>query len=158
MPNALSTLRFPRLPTIPGLSIHHYSSSYSTALTITSATLLTAVALLCAPAAYRDYKKYLSYGPGGPPYNVIGWLSMSLLAPLKRDMFNTDVYDRDIKEFGEEKSWLKELPDRNGLRPQLGTHAAPQRQLNQVPEEDIKEVGVFRSLNCRLLLYEWETN
>jgi hypothetical protein len=142
MPSILSTLRFPRLPTFPGLSIHRYSSSYSTALAITSASLLAAVALLCAPAAYRDYKKFISYGPGGPPHNVIGWLAISVLAPLRRDMLDTAVYERDIKEMGEERTWLKDLPERKGLRPEVGTHAAPQRQLDQVPDEDIKEVGI----------------
>ncbi|KAJ9220209.1 hypothetical protein DTO169E5_7379 [Paecilomyces variotii] len=140
MPSStLSTLRLPRLPGFP--NHYRYGSSYSTALTIASASLLTAVGILCAPAAYRDYKKYMSYGPGGPPYNVFGWLAISLLAPLQREMLDTAVYDQDVEELGEERTWLKDddLPQRKGPRPEVGTHAAPQRQLTQTPETEIKE-------------------
>ena len=147
MPSTLSTLRLPRLPTFSGFPNHYrHGSSYSTAIAIASATLLTAVGILCAPAAYRDYKKFMSYGPGGPPHNVLGWLAISLLAPLQREMLDTAVYDRDTEELGEERTWLKDedLPQRKGPRPEVGTHAAPQRQLTETPEKEIKEVGYLQ--------------
>jgi hypothetical protein len=81
----------------------------------------------------------MSYGPGGAPYNVFGWLVVTtLLRPLASEMFSTDMYDRNE----DKKSWLSagDLTIR-GERPVVGPHVVPQRQLNQVPGKEIKEVS-----------------
>ncbi|KAL4903114.1 hypothetical protein BDW74DRAFT_179985 [Aspergillus multicolor] len=105
----------------------------------------TALIALIIPAAYCDYESYLSLGPGGPPYNVLGWLTVKLFFnPFKREMFGTRIYDAKI-ENGETRSFLSDddLPRRRGERPAMGTFAAPQRQINQVPRKAMQEVKIM---------------
>lgn len=112
---------------------HHHSKT-----TIVLSTLAT-ISIALAPAAYRDYKTFMSYGPGGVPYNAFGWLIASVvLRPMTSEMFSTKVYDGQ-----EDKgTWLSEgLTRRKGERPNVGPHAAPQRQLNQVPGNEIQKVS-----------------
>jgi hypothetical protein len=59
--------------------------------------------------------------------------------PFKRDMFGTEVYDRKIA-LGEKTGFLTDLPVREGGRPKLGSFAVPQRQVEQVPSQEIKHV------------------
>jgi hypothetical protein len=104
------------------------------------AALPAAVIALLIPSAYRDYQSYLALGPGGPPYNVLGWLGVKLVFnPFKRDMFGTEMYDRKIA-LGERTGFLKDLPRREGDRPRMGSFAVPQRQIDQVPSQEIKDV------------------
>ncbi|KAL3442982.1 hypothetical protein BJX65DRAFT_211711 [Aspergillus insuetus] len=103
------------------------------------ATLPAAILALLIPSAYRDYQSYLALGPGGPPYNVLGWLGVKLVFnPFKRDMFGTEVYDQKIAS-GERIGFLTDLPERRGERPKLGSFAVPQRQVEQVPSQEIKD-------------------
>lgn len=112
------------------------------------ALTMATLGLVLIPIAYHDYKMFLSYGPGGVPYNVLGWLGVSLvLAPLGSEMFSADEYDRNP----DKRSWLpdEEIPKREGERPRVGRHVVPQRQLNQLPGKEMKEklTAAFRSLS-----------
>ncbi|KAL4865161.1 hypothetical protein BDV12DRAFT_175117 [Aspergillus spectabilis] len=103
------------------------------------AALPGAVITLLIPGAYRDYQSYLALGPGGPPYNVAGWLGVKLVFnPFRRDMLGTGIYDRKV-ENGERTEFLKDLPQRKGERPMMGTFAVPQRQTNQWPSQEMKD-------------------
>lgn len=105
---------------------------------------LTATALgLAIPKAYRDYRTFVSYGPGGIPNNAFGWLVVSVFFnPFRREMLSTDVYDRKVMA-GEDTSLLTSLQPREGERPVVGPHAVPQRQLDGIPGMEVSEVCVF---------------
>ncbi|KAL4975533.1 hypothetical protein BDW66DRAFT_137121 [Aspergillus desertorum] len=113
---------------------------------------------LLIPAAYRDDEAYLALGPGGPPYNVFGWLCVKLFFnPFKREMFGTRIYDRKIAD-GDDSGFLGvlELPQRKGERPAMGDFAAPQRQINQAPSREIQqklmaEYAAFLERNAHLV-------
>ncbi|RDW79325.1 uncharacterized protein DSM5745_06177 [Aspergillus mulundensis] len=119
--------------------------------------LNTALIALILPAAYRDYEAYLSLGPGGPPYNVLGWLTVRLFFnPFKREMFGTRIYDAKIGNGHSGFLADEEVPARKGERPAMGPFAAPQRQINQVPSKEMQEkfmatYASFLDRNARLL-------
>lgn len=114
-------------------------------------------------AAYRDYKIYLSYGPGGLPYNIRGWfISSCILRPCGTEVFSTDLYDQNP----DKRKWLSSEwpPYEREQRPRLGPHPLPQRQLDQLPEEECKEVCLYICFQtipyytihfCLLLLLLW---
>ncbi|KAL2824574.1 hypothetical protein BJY01DRAFT_164658 [Aspergillus pseudoustus] len=120
------------------------------------AALPAAVLASLIPSAYRDYQSYLALGPGGPPYNVVGWLCVKLLFnPFRKEMFGTGIYDRKIAT-GERNAYLDDLPKRNGERPTMGTFAAPQRQRDQLPSQEIKDklmdaYGAFLARNAHIV-------
>ncbi|OJJ42546.1 hypothetical protein ASPZODRAFT_76577 [Penicilliopsis zonata CBS 506.65] len=105
---------------------------------LTAATATTAL-LACSLQLYRDYNLFLSYGPGGPPHNVYGWLlSRFLVTPFSWNMFSTTMYDTSIRR-GETESYLETpLPKRKGERPRVGPHAIPQRQMDQFPPDQMR--------------------
>ncbi|KAL1987305.1 hypothetical protein VTN96DRAFT_4333 [Rasamsonia emersonii] len=114
---------------------------------IITSSILAVLSATVAPAIYRDYRDFISLGPGGVPHNVIGWLGVSLvLCPLGREMFSTEVYDRNP----DKRSFLSEadVPRREGRRPVVGRHVVPQRQMDQIPGAEIKEklTAAFTSL------------
>lgn len=101
--------------------------------------------------AYRDYQSWLLLGPGGPPYNVFGWLLVKLLFdPLRREPFGTVLYDRKI-ESGEQASFISSLPHRKGQRPTMGEFTVPQRQMNQRPSPEVRDVRVSYTLGLAWL-------
>ncbi|CAI7589235.1 unnamed protein product [Penicillium discolor] len=116
-------------------------------LALSAAALL--VSTLILPAAYRDYKIFKSYGPGGLPNNALGWIIVrALFQPFGREMLSTDEYvQRVAAAEGHGKGddgflFLSEeqLGSRRGEeRPVVGPHVAPQRQLTQVPDEAVME-------------------
>ncbi|KAL4948054.1 hypothetical protein BDW69DRAFT_189626 [Aspergillus filifer] len=121
------------------LSRSGFSSLPASTQRLIVAALPAAVVASLIPAAYRDYQSFLALGPGGPPYNPIGWLIVRLIFnPLGREMFATRMYDKKIKNGGE-VSCLADLPSRKGARPTMGAMAPPQRQLDQFPSGEIKE-------------------
>jgi hypothetical protein len=117
-------------------------------LALSAAAVLASTLVL--PAAYRDYKIFQSYGPGGVPNNVLGWVVVrALFQPFGREMFGTDEYVRRIEAAeghgkGDDGFLLlsdEQLGSRQGEeRPIVGPHVVPQRQLTQVPGEAIMEV------------------
>lgn len=104
------------------------------------AALPASVCALLLPAAYRDYQAYLALGPGGPPHNVAGWLIVKLVFnPLMREGLKTDIYDRKIDD-GENVDFIEDLSRRKSERPATGSFALPQRQKNQQPSQEIRDV------------------
>lgn len=146
---AFSTLRksLPTL-TLPQTRPEHFTLALSTAALVLGSAILL-------PAAYRDYLTFKSYGPGGLPNNVVGWLTVrALFQPFKGEMLDTEIYVKRIEAteghgkgiesylgLNEEQLALR----RKDGRPVLGPHVVPQRQLTGIPEEDIMEVSVYGS-------------
>jgi len=89
--------------------------------------------------AWEDYRVFLSYGPGGMPYNVVGWLITNVLRVIGIDTLDVRALEADA----DKRTWLsaESLKARSGERPQLGRHPVPQRQLDQIPEKDVREVS-----------------
>lgn len=130
------------------------------ALALGTAALAAGSAILL-PAAYRDYLTFRSYGPGGLPNNVVGWLTVrALLQPFKAEMLSTEVYVRRIEAAEghglNDEGFLKLSEEQLALRqkdgrPVVGPHVVPQRQLTQIPEEDVMEVCGFEFTRPPLL-------
>lgn len=84
----------------------------------------------------RDYRAYLALGPGGPPYNVLGWgvitFGVRPFALGKASVFDT----RDYPPTGAHAD-VDALPPRRGARAQVGG-VAPHRQLSQHPPEPLR--------------------
>ncbi|OJI99477.1 hypothetical protein ASPVEDRAFT_123327 [Aspergillus versicolor CBS 583.65] len=119
------------------------------------AALPAALIALLLPA-YRDYQSWLLLGPGGPPYNVFGWLLVKLLFdPLRREPFGTVLYDGKI-ESGEQAAFLSSLPHRKGQRPTMGEFTVPQRQISQRPSAEVRDklmaaYGAFLERNAHIV-------
>ncbi|KAJ5081782.1 hypothetical protein NUU61_010046 [Penicillium alfredii] len=119
---------------------------HRTAILASAAVLGTS---LIFPAAYRDYQLFKSYGQGGIPNNLAGWLIVRLLMqPLGREMLSTDEYERRVAATagqgpGSEGYLLvseTQLASRSAAaRPFVGPHVVPQRQMTQLPEQAIME-------------------
>ena len=114
---------------------------------LTAFSTVTVVIILSfiLPKAYRDYRIFKSYGPGGVPYNVFGWLIVRcIFCSFGREVFSTSEYDWRIAA-GESQSFLtlteEQLHARKADgRPVVGPHPVPQRQLTQIPDETVKQV------------------
>ncbi|PYI08208.1 hypothetical protein BO78DRAFT_395822 [Aspergillus sclerotiicarbonarius CBS 121057] len=106
-----------------------------THLSPTTLTLTTLTTIL-TPLLYQNYKTYLSYGPGGAPYNLLGWFGVTfLLYPFGRNMTSTTIYERKIAA-GETASFISEETDTllEGLkreRARVGPHYVPQRLVRE---------------------------
>ena len=142
----LRTLRFPRTqPERLALALG------------TTAVLGTS---LIFPAIYRDYRTFRSYGPGGVPNNVVGWLIVRLLfQPFADEMLSTDIYVRRVdavEGHGQgDGGFLSLTPGQARSitdRPVVGPHVVPQRQLTQIPDVDIMEVSLGSVLFESILL------
>jgi hypothetical protein len=137
--NALQHIRLPR------------SQQDRLNLALGTAAVLGSAILL--PAAYRDYRLFKSYGPGGVPNNLLGWMTVrTLFQPFGREMLSTEVYLRRIDaaeghgrgDDGYLTLSTEQLESRkNDGRPEVGPHVVPQRQLTQIPDEDVMEVRLF---------------
>ncbi|KAI1615259.1 hypothetical protein EDD36DRAFT_416772 [Exophiala viscosa] len=101
---------------------------------------------LISRLAWEDYRIFLSYGPGGMPYNVVGWLATNILRVIGINTLDVWRLEAD----SDKRSWLEkgDLKARKGERPQLGRHPVPQRQLDQIPSGDVPKefLAKFRTL------------
>lgn len=106
-----------------------------------SSALLGSTTLLFA-WAIQDYQQFKRLGPGGVPYNVFGWLIVTiLLRPLtlrKKDTTKTDDYDFATGDVSQD---LRDLPKRGGERASVGG-IVPHRQLSQNAPESMRKVGL----------------
>ncbi len=103
---------------------------------------MVGLASLLGPAVWRDYSLYLSYGPGGLPQNILGWIvSGGLLRMMSVEMLSTAQHEKN----SDKTSWLPQFspPPRSGSRPQVGSHPVPQRQLEQSPDDSVKAVSHY---------------
>ncbi|KAJ5923992.1 hypothetical protein N7466_008179 [Penicillium verhagenii] len=116
-------------------------------LTLALGTTAAIGTSLILPALYRDYRVFRSYGPGGVPNNVFGWFIVrALFQPFAGEMFGTEIYVQRVDALeghgagGE--GFLNLAPEQARSvkeRPVVGPHVVPQRQLTQLPEEEIKD-------------------
>ncbi len=78
----------------------------------------------------RDYKLFLSLGPGGTPYSFRGYTKLSFISLFKlRDPYRVPVL---LAKRRPANGFLEDLKPRQGPRPQL-LGIAPQRQVTQNP-------------------------
>ena len=111
--------------------------------TIVGTVVAVGLASLLGPVFWRDYNLFLSYGPGGLPHNALGWIvSGGFLRIISVEMFSTARYEKS----SDKRSWLPQLSPRVGSRPQVGSHPVPQRQLAQLPDEEVKAVLYYLCL------------
>ena len=88
--------------------------------------------------AIADYRRFKALGRGGVPYNVLGWLIVTLLLrPLSHSKRGTIDVD-DFPTTGASKE-ICDLPSRTGPRPDVG-EIIPQRQLSQNAGSDMRKV------------------
>lgn len=106
----------------------------------TSALALSLGLIPALSAALASYRGWLALGPGGPPYNIIGWLAQAALRPLTHS--DTTSLERFSRPSATKKypsyahtSFLGgdgTLPAREGARPIVPGYVAPQRQTTEV--------------------------
>ncbi|KAF2636488.1 hypothetical protein P280DRAFT_152362 [Massarina eburnea CBS 473.64] len=105
------------------------------------AVLSTLGFAIVLPLAISDYRTYLSYGPGGLPYNVRGWLMANVLKLFAREQHSSAPYDDPDLPFADEPGYLPDdfPPKRSSPKPKIGPHPAPQRQLEQLPSDEMRK-------------------
>ncbi|KAK9366784.1 hypothetical protein V1509DRAFT_216820 [Lipomyces kononenkoae] len=103
-------------------------------LTIALASLSTIVAYL----GYRDYKAWLSLGPGGLPHNLVGYVTTSFLKlfAIKKPRDFASVLG-DSLQIGKYLS-PDNIPYRQGDYPIVAPWPVPNRVLNQTAPEEFK--------------------
>jgi len=121
-----------------------YTSQYYSVLAVGTLT-----SFIIGRVAWKDYQLFLSYGPGGPPYNPFGWLVANILRPLRINMIDARKFETDPDQrswLGE--NWLANGHHRPGSRPHTGPHPVPQRQLDQHPSKEIQQkfLSTFKSI------------
>jgi len=95
---------------------------------------LVVLSLLAAGAWVTwDYRAWKSLGKGGVPDNLRGWFMVTRFRLEARDTLDTGVYAALIGG-ADDSVRLPDLPARQGLRPRMGRHPVPHRQLDQKPE------------------------
>ncbi|KAJ6090553.1 hypothetical protein N7486_009368 [Penicillium sp. IBT 16267x] len=128
-------------------------------LTLALGTTAAIGTSLILPALYRDYRTFRSYGAGGVPSNVFGWLIVrAIFQPFMGEMFGTEIYVQRVHALeghgAGEAGFLDLAPEQVRSvkeRPVVGPHAVPQRQLTQLPDEEIKDKleAAFRAFGRR---------
>ncbi|ROV93266.1 hypothetical protein VSDG_06864 [Cytospora chrysosperma] len=126
-------------------------------LAATAATLVALAIGLSAPALARSYRGYLALGPGGMPYNVVGWAIQGALQLVARrdtrdpapfaDPRNQGPYEPHGRTSflglslgsGPEGERGPAVPQRGGDRPVVPGYVAPQRQATQQGGEATRE-------------------
>lgn len=116
-------------------------------------TLEAAALLLSLPPltyllfkARKSYNAFLDLGPGGVPYNVVGWVVATFVfGPLtlgREKACDNSAFDKIIareKDHGErEKGNALSLPQRSGSRPLCST-SVPHRQLEDQASGETKQ-------------------
>lgn len=100
---------------------------------------LGAVAYFAVP----NYRGWLALGPGGPPYNIIGYAFQALAQPIS--LRNTTATKNLLNERDDhlyparprESHMQTPLRQRPGERPLVPSYVAPQRQMTQKSDENM---------------------
>ncbi|KAJ4369227.1 hypothetical protein N0V83_006312 [Neocucurbitaria cava] len=110
------------------------------------ATLAALGLAVVAPFAIRDYQTFLSYGPGGLPHNVVGWLIANVMRLVAREQTSTLPYSDKSLYLSSRPGFLPPdfPPHRSSPRPQFGAHPVPQRQVTQLPDPETREKLIAR--------------
>ncbi|KAJ7127102.1 hypothetical protein C8R44DRAFT_113919 [Mycena epipterygia] len=97
------------------------------------ALTLAAVIAVGAPWVLDNYRKFRALGKSGlSPLGPLGWLLATVLTGFGRETVSTAEYEQDANT----ESWLDEKSvERRGVRPTLGWHCVPHRQMDRLPEE-----------------------
>ena len=88
-----------------------------------------AVALTAAWARW-DFKQWLLLGKGGLPSSGKGWLRVTQMRLQARNPFQT-AHLEGLRGEGNNVVLLSTLTPRGGVRPRVGAHPVPHRQLDQ---------------------------
>ena len=97
---------------------------------ITRRTLLAGAAFGVGLAGGCDYERWRGLGVGGIPNTPAGWLQVSWLRTQKREAKDPAVFRPLVGQPGDGR-WLKPIPQRQGPRPNVGSHPVPHRQTDQ---------------------------
>ncbi|MCJ1425762.1 hypothetical protein MMC29_003662 [Sticta canariensis] len=128
-------------PVVEGLyqlfgSLTFYVDDHPKAFFSSCAVLIALLAYI--PTILQDYWTYMDYGENGVPLTIRGWLlsTVFLRSLSSSDLLSTDMYKRN----NDRRTWLDDDWPRKPResRPIMGSHPAPQRQLNQIPTEAAK--------------------
>jgi hypothetical protein len=122
------------------------AATLSTTTKLIALTILTAFTIPLASRAYANYQEWKSLGPGGVPYNVLGWAGQSVLHLLTDEVLSTACYDDPalLAKFpgsGSVRFLTDKLPVREGERPSIGYAVAPQRELGAGNSLDLRKVS-----------------
>jgi hypothetical protein len=90
------------------------------------AALAAAAVLGIAEFVRRDYRAWIALGEGGIAPGARGWLKVTALR-----LAAADPTDLSRLPAGSAHPRLRNLPQRTGPRPRVGTHPVPHRQLDQ---------------------------
>ncbi|KAI5120205.1 hypothetical protein M0805_006311 [Coniferiporia weirii] len=103
------------------------------------------------PWAVGNFRQYATLARTGAVPNVfVGWAATTLIKPFTRETLSTAEYDSDANK----ERWLvegrgeAEVPLRGRSRPKTGWHCVPHRQVEQFPDEKVKEMlrAEFRAI------------
>lgn len=114
--------------------------------TITALVVALALSLPTASYARRSYRGYLALGPGGMPYNPLGWAIQGLLQLIAQwdtrspAPFSKPSNQKPYEPHGTTPFLAASplLPQRAGDRPDVPGYVAPQRQVTQQGGEDTR--------------------
>ncbi|KAK9360058.1 hypothetical protein V1504DRAFT_180770 [Lipomyces starkeyi] len=105
-------------------------------LTIALASLSTFAAYL----GYKDYKAWLSLGPGGLPHNLVGYFTTSFMKLFAirypRDFRSVSGNSQEVAKYLSSDN----VPYRTGDYPVVAPWPVPNRVLNQIAPEEFKIV------------------
>jgi hypothetical protein len=111
------------------------------------ARTLAVVAVGLASGAWmaaRDYQRWLSLGVGGVPSTLRGWLKVTRLRMQKLEARDPRAFDA-IAGGPHDRSWLADLPSREGPRPEVWPYPVPHRQASQpgTPHGRARAIDIF---------------
>ena len=144
------------LYTLPNVTEPQPTASFVSLPPLLSATSLVFAFIGFACWCVQDYRHFLSLGPGGPPYNVFGWILVSFLVRPFTLAAQDTVWTGDYPEDGAHKEIIG-LSDRKGDRP-LIIGIAPQRQFGQLPSQEMNTVSFGPQRSRRLAFTNHLTN
>lgn len=127
--------------------LHHLADSLPPSLrqnpraAVALAVTALGISIPTVSYAVSSYRGFLALGPGGMPYNVVGWAIQGLLQLLaKWDTRDPSPFARPKNRRSTEphggKTYLPSpVPERAGARPDVPGYVAPQRQMDQRPAD-----------------------